>query len=295
MIMKDLFSLKIYPLVLTGVFLIAFIVIATMINAEAVQVTKGLVFFERNITFTLFAILTVIVTPIFEELAFRGHFSRNGKKYIISILFLLISVCIKQSILLGILCIIHIILFYHSRRSKNDKLYMVSMTSSVLLFGLFHLSQLTDISFIDVKNLMFFSFLGSVFLFVCYNFSLKKAIILHSSYNLILILIMLYQIQFNKFVIESSTNKISISIIQKPYYSAEKSVSIAYDSNDGISCKDCTINMMLSELGSKKAANITPYSTFDISIKNKLGLSETDFKNSVEDELNKLMLISDLN
>lgn len=277
-----------YPLYLAGTLFLIYILLSFFTVNETVNTTRQIVYFERNFTFTFFVIISVILAPIVEEIAFRGHFLTKFKIQLVSIIFLLISICIKQNWLLILLSCIHIFTYIISVVKKNETLNKIAMLTMVLLFGLFHVSEIENITIYGILRLMYFATIGSILLFITINYSIKKAILIHSAYNLLIISIIFYEIQFSNYNVLIENENISMSIKQKPYYSKSKNVLFNYDIKEGLTCNDCTLNAVLYGINSNEIANVTAYKTFDVIIKKNKDISEKDFKTIIENTFKKL-------
>lgn len=147
----------------------------------------------KNITNNYFYLVftSLILAPLFEELAFRGYFKEKPFYQVISFIGIAIFIFFSNNFYLYLLYLSFIII--HFLKKKNIK-YLFFINS--LIFSLVHYN-FNDFDSVFTILPMFFQFaLGLILIWVVLNFNLLKSILLHFLFNFILIVILTIPLQF---------------------------------------------------------------------------------------------------
>jgi hypothetical protein len=145
---------------------------------------EAIVLLEENLT--VFLITAIIFAPIFEEPIFRLHLDLT-KKSILWSLGVSVLLLFDSWIAVGVLGIYLIWLFVCVSKKKPPSVKLV-VYSSVIIFGLVHLSNFTSLDYTTQFYLIPLLigaqvFVGLVISFIRLRYGMKWAIIYHGVYN----------------------------------------------------------------------------------------------------------------
>ncbi|MBZ9630578.1 CPBP family intramembrane metalloprotease [Salegentibacter sp. LM13S] len=151
-----------------------------------------------NLPFGITIIVALVWAPIVEEIIFRGFFvNRKWIKItaLISLpLFILFGFANYLTIFLLILFFILISL--NIKYVENVILQNLSILLNILLFTTIHY-DFEELITLEYFYLPFYQFsLGCILVWTAINFNLLKAILLHFSWNVLIVAILLYNLQF---------------------------------------------------------------------------------------------------
>jgi membrane protease YdiL (CAAX protease family) len=156
-------------------------------------------------------ILISLLMPFFEEVIFRGIFTNTIKwEYFYWSVFIFIStiwIFFSYNIIcsLGFLCVALVYLFLEWKKYISIKNFLLVFLSSIT-FALIHYS-INDLKFLYTAYPILLHFgLGLFLTWIAINFGLKKAMIVHVSYNFIICV----YISIPLFIVESKTNTVTI-------------------------------------------------------------------------------------
>lgn len=191
-----------------------------------------------------FFILPLIVAPIFEEIAFRGFLVKNK---VIHVLFLILSIIISFlagfSIYLFFILILIYLLYVLNRIYKKNWLLTLLILLSAYQFSIMHYNFDLIFSFRIIPFLLVQFSAGLILSWLIINKSMITAIIFHSSWNLIIISIMLFGLQFvNSNAQYLEFNGYVMEWSRKPIFNSNIA---SYKSEE---CKIIVKNMSISEL-----------------------------------------------
>ncbi len=281
-----------YLLVLAGTFFITFLLIPKFIKLDTVVKSNDIGLFSQNFTFNLFVLIVLLVSPIIEEIAFRGSFSKTNFINKISLPILVVILLFKFNYLsIIILLILLITKYYKNKRQQSYTLKFLSIFLSISLFVISHYSFENTFRSENLNTIILYSSLVCLFLWITININIWYSIATHFLYNFLVVAMILIQIQFTKHSIYIKSNDIDLSLEQKPYYSKYKNIEFIFEENQ-IKCNDCTLDLFISELGIENKPLTTPFSTYDIILVNNNELNKEDFIKRTVDEMAKLKMIS---
>jgi hypothetical protein len=221
----------------TAIFCCAFIIllVINITNPIALNKTSR---FNLETGYGFLIIMTLFIAPLFEELIFRGYFTNN--KFLKLLLF--IGIPIYALISNNNHLFVFIIPYFIILILQNFKLIKVNnyfvYISNATIFSLVHY-KISDFSSFYTILPMFTQFgIGLILIWVVLNFGILKSILLHFSYNLLLILILMVQVQFPDEKLNSLTYDGFVIIWQKtPVFSNVNSTLIKPNEYE-IECKN---------------------------------------------------------
>lgn len=197
--------------------------------------------------FFVYLILAVLVAPVLEEITFRGFFATNKKVKNFSKILLYLSLCLLlfngfpyllvAFFSLGITLLV-------SNKINTKAFTLVYILLSSLIFSLVHQMYADIIVFKNSYFVLMHLAGGLILAWIALNFGIKKSIYTHAAYNLILMLITFYGIQFN---VAKSTNfeteSCKVVFYGNPYLESNQAV-ISKDSN-ALVFKNSSLNNMV--------------------------------------------------
>lgn len=197
--------------------------------------------------FFVYLILAVLVAPVLEEITFRGFFATNKKVKNFSKILLYLSLCLLlfngfPYLLVAFFSLGITLLFSNKINPKVAVPVYIVLSASI--FSLVHQKYADLIVFKNSYFVLLHLAGGLMLAWIASNFGIKKSIYTHAVYNLILILITFYGIQFN--VAKSTsfeTDSCKVVYYGNPYLESNKSI-ISKDSNV-IEFKNSTLNNMV--------------------------------------------------
>jgi glucan phosphoethanolaminetransferase (alkaline phosphatase superfamily) len=135
---------------------------------------------DINGAFLTLLLFGIIIAPVFEEIAFRGYFSKIKKLQILSLVILLLYVIIFFNIINLSLFLLFLLLLIINKGKENNFIFIVS----TIFFGVMHYNVSDFTSLLAFNSIFFQIGFGAILLWIVINFNLKRAILLHSLINL---------------------------------------------------------------------------------------------------------------
>ena len=228
---------------------------------------------------SLFILIAILIAPIIEEATFRGIFTKNRTLRIISMLSTIIILIASFNFWpVYFLLFIYLFLFF-----LKKELTLCILNAS--FFAVIHF-KIDDFKKIDfLPQLLFYISIGLILIWFVKNFGLVKGIILHSLWNFLLIIIMLFSLQFpdqnlysvnNKnFIFKFKKEKLLKNNISKINYQENK---ITVDNIEPINLyKTLTLKHNLQLENFKQKEPYVKYS-FTLESKHKISQKEIDLK-----------------
>jgi len=201
---------------------------------------------ETNFITLLF--FSIIIAPVFEELAFRGYFTRTKKIQIPSLILLLVYVLISFNFI-NLILFLAILTFILLNNGKENNLIFFF---SILLFGTIHY-QVSDFTSLSAFYIILFQLgLGAILLWVVINFNLKRAMLLHALFNLVMLSFSYFSIMYKTDFSEKRIENDAIHVVWKKEFNL-------YPKNESLILTD----------NSFKAQNYTPLSLYKALQNNK--------------------------
>lgn len=201
---------------------------------------------ETNFITLLF--FSIIIAPVFEELAFRGYFTRTKKIQIPSLILLLVYVLISFNVI-NLILFLAILTFILLNNGKENNLIFFF---SILLFGTIHY-QVSDFTSLSAFYTILFQLgLGAILLWVVINFNLKRAMLLHALFNLVMLSFSYFSIMYKTDFSEKRIENDTIHVVWKKEFNL-------YTKNESLILTD----------NSFKAQNYTPLSLYKALQNNK--------------------------
>ncbi|MDN3709599.1 CPBP family intramembrane metalloprotease [Myroides ceti] len=201
---------------------------------------------ETNFITLLF--FSIIIAPVFEELAFRGYFTRSKKIQIPSLILLLVYVLISFNFI-NLILFLAILTFILLNNGKENNLIFFF---SILLFGTIHY-QVSDFTSLSAFYTILFQLgLGAILLWVVINFNLKRAVLLHALFNLVMLSFTYFSIMYKTDFSEKRIENDTIHVVWKKEFNL-------YPKNESLILTD----------NSFKAQNYTPLSLYKALQNNK--------------------------
>ena len=201
---------------------------------------------ETNFITLLF--FSIIIAPVFEELAFRGYFTRSKKIQIPSLILLLVYVLISFNFI-NLILFLAILTFILLNNGKENNLIFFF---SILLFGTIHY-QVSDFTSLSAFYTILFQLgLGAILLWVVINFNLKRAMLLHALFNLVMLSFSYFSIMYKTDFSEKRIENDTIYVVWKKDFNL-------YTKNESLILTD----------NSFKAQNYTPLSLYKALQNNK--------------------------
>ncbi len=201
---------------------------------------------ETNFITLLF--FSIIIAPVFEELAFRGYFTRSKKIQIPSLILLVVYVLISFNFI-NLILFLAILTFILLNNGKENNLIFFF---SILLFGTIHY-QVSDFTSLSAFYTILFQLgLGAILLWVVINFNLKRAVLLHALFNLVMLSFTYFSIMYKTDFSEKRIENDTIHVVWKKEFNL-------YPKNESLILTD----------NSFKAQNYTPLSLYKALQNNK--------------------------
>ena len=131
------------------------------------------------------AFFSIIIAPFFEEIAFRGYFTKIKKIQIISLVCLGLYVLLFFNSINVILFLLFLFLLFLNRKNERKKNWGIIV--SIILFGTLHYQVSDFTSLVFLYSIFIQIGLGAVLLWIVINFGLKRAMIMHALFNFIML------------------------------------------------------------------------------------------------------------
>lgn len=196
---------------------------------------------NMEINFITLLFFSIIIAPVFEELAFRGYFTDNKKVQIPSLILLLIYVLISFNFINLVLFLTFLAFLLLNNGKENNLIFFFS----ILLFGTIHY-QVSDFTSLSAFNTIFFQLgFGAILLWVVINFNLKKAILLHAIINLAAFTLSYFSIMHQTDFFEKKVENDEIYVVWKKEFNL-------YPKNESLIRTDASF----------KAQNYPPFSLY---------------------------------
>lgn len=138
----------------------------------------------------------LILAPVIEEFIFRGFFTKNKGLKIISIIGIPAIILIMQNyyiLIIGIPYVILLLIDLYKVNAVNKNILFVFGT---LVFALAHYQLEHFQNLITIIPIIGQFAIGLLLIWIVINFSIKKAIITHFLFNLLLLSPMFFELQF---------------------------------------------------------------------------------------------------
>ena len=146
-----------------------------------------------QINYYKFVFFLLIIAPFFEELIFRGCFTKISYFKVIPYLGILVYIYLTNNHYLFVFYIILVIILLFIK-NKEFIIYIINS----LIFSLVHYN-ITDFESINNIIPMFLQFsLGLIFIWIVLNYNILRSIFFHFLYNLILVIIFTIPLQTPK-------------------------------------------------------------------------------------------------
>lgn len=240
--------------------------------------------FESTGTFFVkFFIAPLLIAPVIEELLFRGFLSRSK---VVNALFLILGVGalfffnFHWILVLLILLTYALYLTYHY--TNIESLLNVSILLSAIVFGSVHYS-VEELNFLHTLPFFFVQFSGGLILsWVIYTKNFISGVISHAVWNLIIVGISLYGLQF----VDTTTSKTAYgesSLVYKKVPIFYSSVSSYKIEEHELVAKNMTVFDVVKYMDERylDTFNITtPYMKYDIHISLKGIPGTSDFNSN---------------
>ena len=251
--------------------------------------------FEGSGTFFLkFFLAPLLIAPIFEEILFRGFLSKSK---VVRGLFLLLGVGalfffnFHWILVMLILLTYALYLIYHY--TNIESLLNVSILLSAIVFGSVHYSA-EELNFLHTLPFFFVQFsAGLILSWVIYTKNFLAGVISHAVWNLIIVGISLYGLQF----VDTSTSKTAYgesSMVYKKVPIFYSSVSSYKIEEQELVAKNMTVFDVIKFMDERylDTFNITtPYMKYDIQISLKSIQGSSEFNSNAIRLLEKEKLI----
>lgn len=203
---------------------------------------------NMEINFITLLFFSIIIAPVFEELAFRGYFTRTKKIQIPSLILLLVYVLISFNVI-NLILFLAILTFILLNNGKENNLIFFF---SILLFGTIHYQVSDFTSLYAFYTIIFQLGLGAILLWVVINFNLKRAMLLHALFNLVMLSFSYFSIMYKTDFSEKRIENDAIHVVWKKEFNL-------YPKNESLILTD----------NSFKAQNYTPLSLYKALQNNK--------------------------
>ncbi|MGM0634712.1 MAG: CPBP family intramembrane glutamic endopeptidase [Bacteroidota bacterium] len=176
-----------------------------------------------KMSFLMYALLAVILAPLFEEISFRGWFLRQRKYRIVSyVLFAVLCFALFYSVswmAFAIVISAGLLIFWR----EKGKLLLPVIIGNSLIFSLFHFPSVQNIEIYHVFSFLSRFGMGLILCWTVINFSIKKSILVHFAFNATLIAFLFLGIQ----VVDTSQKKVEVGSVElryqaKPYFYSNK-------------------------------------------------------------------------
>lgn len=251
--------------------------------------------FESTGTFFVkFFIAPLLIAPVIEELLFRGFLSRSK---VVNALFLLLGVGalfffnFHWVLVLLILLTYALYLTYHY--TNIESLLNVSILLSAIVFGSVHYS-VEELNFLHTLPFFFVQFSGGLILsWVIYTKNFISGVISHAVWNLIIVGISLYGLQF----VDTTTSKTAYGETSMVYekvpifYSSVSSYKIE---EQELVAKNMTVFDVIKYMDERYLDTFTittPYMKYDIQLSLKSIQGSSEFNSNAIRMLEKEKLI----
>ncbi|MBF6607703.1 MAG: CPBP family intramembrane metalloprotease [Flavobacterium sp.] len=148
--------------------------------------------------FGLFIVMAVFIAPIWEELTFRGTYTKNRILRWISLIAIPVFLLISSAewvawLLLLVFYLLHFLSLCHGFSSL---IWKFSLVVNAFLFGFVHY-KMADFASVETAYLVLFQFaVGLLLIWVTLNFGIVKSMIFHCLYNFVPVLILFLYVQF---------------------------------------------------------------------------------------------------
>ncbi|WP_375241481.1 type II CAAX prenyl endopeptidase Rce1 family protein [Lacinutrix sp.] len=184
--------------------------------------------YDSNLGFLPFVFLALIFAPLFEEIAFRGYFTKHKVLKIASILVIPFFILLMKNYFILIIALPYLVLLIINIINKklliNEQFLFIY---SAILFGAMHYKLEHLESVITILPILVQFSLGLLLGWVVLNFNIIKSIIVHCIYNLIFLLPVFIGLQFPNNEVQSlNYNNHKITWEQTPIIGGLKTISI---------------------------------------------------------------------
>lgn len=280
---------KNYLIVLASISIILLILLMLFFGKE--KVLSGNI--KKNISgsFYLFLIISLIIAPILEEIAFRGFFIKKKKLYFLSLFFFTFILVSSYSHFNLFLLITFVFIYFYLTYHKKDIQNKYLMIFNCFIFSIYHykLDEITNIA--QLTPALFQFAFACVTVWFVVNYSIKHSILVHFSVNFIPALIMFFYIQFpSEIKKEFKDTNVFFELEQIPYFNNQK--SFIELSNKKIILQNIEIQKAVSLLGIDETSKYfypNPYGKFNVKLKTK-----SDSKVDIKNEFVKRLMLEDL-
>lgn len=152
--------------------------------------------FNPNLGFLPLVFSALIFAPVIEELAFRGFYTKNRILQIISIIGIPLLLLLIKNYFVLIIAIPYLILLIINLYKKNYSNKHILFVYSAVVFALAHYKLEHFNNIITVIPIIGQFAVGLLLLWVVLNFNIKKSILLHFVFNLLLMLPAFISLQY---------------------------------------------------------------------------------------------------
>lgn len=160
------------------------------------EISKNPSRLNSNLGFLPLIFSALILAPIFEEIAFRGFFTKNRTIQIVSIAGVPIFILLIKNYYVLIIAIPYVLLLLISIFKENLINKHVVFVFSAVVFALVHYKLEHFNNIITVIPILTQFALGLLLVWLVLNFNLKKAIIIHFANNFLLLVPLFISLQF---------------------------------------------------------------------------------------------------
>ncbi len=176
---------------------------------------------DGTTNFKLFILSALLLAPILEEIVFRGYFTNNKILKLFTIIGLPIFVLSvdKYYLIFTIpyIIVLILLLFYKDKINKH-----ILFISSALVFSVVHYKPEDFGNIITILPILTQFALGLLLIWVVVNFNLRTSILVHFTYNFIVLLPLFFVLQFPDIEQKSiEFNEYKISWQKTPVFSGE--------------------------------------------------------------------------
>lgn len=251
--------------------------------------------FESTGTFFVkFFIAPILIAPVIEELLFRGFLSRSK---VVRALFLILGIgalfFFNFHWVLVILILLTYVVYLSYFYTKIEWLLDVAILLSAFIFGSVHYS-VEELNFLQTLPFFLVQFSGGLILgWIIYNKNFLTGVITHAIWNLIIVMISLYGLQFVDTTASKAAYGQSILVYEKvPIF--HSSVSSFKIEEQELVAKNMTVFDVVKYMDERylDSFNITtPYMKYDIQISLKSIQGSSDFNSNAIRLLEKEKLI----
>lgn len=159
--------------------------------------------YNSNSGFLAFVFSALILAPLFEEIAFRGYFTKNKILKIASILAIPFFILLMKNYFILIIAIPYLVLLIINIINEKFINKHLLFIYSAVLFGAMHYKLEHFESVITILPILAQFSLGLLLVWVVVNFNIVKTIITHFIYNFLLLIPLFITLQFPNSEVEN--------------------------------------------------------------------------------------------